>query len=110
MPSPEIEKILKGMGHTSTRIWVIDRHQRVLAQTGDIQESNGVWSSSVKYADNDGSWWSTIEKKILHPLYYRYLISEPTEFVDSLKDAALVKGVHVSQALNGRGLFTLAPV
>ncbi len=63
VPSPEIEKILKGMGHTSTRIWVIDRHQRVLAQTGDIQESNGVWSSSVKYADNDGSWWSTIEKK-----------------------------------------------
>jgi len=103
VPSPEIEKILKGMGHTSTRIWVIDRHQRVLAQTGDIQESNGVWSSSVKYADNDGSWWSTIEKNILHPLYYRYLISEPTEFVDSLKDAALVKGVHVSQALNGRG-------
>jgi len=103
VPSPEIEKILKGMGHTSTRIWVIDRHQRVLAQTGDIQKSNGVWSSSVKYAANDHSWWSAIEKKILHPLYYRYLISEPTVFVDSLKDAALVKGVHVSQALNGRG-------
>ncbi|MGF1716533.1 proteobacterial dedicated sortase system histidine kinase [Photobacterium chitinilyticum] len=103
VPSPEIEKILKGMGHTSTRIWVIDRHQRVLAQTGDIQKSNGVWSSSVKYAANDDSWWSAIEKKILHPLYYRYLISEPTVFVDSLKDAALVKGVHVSQALNGRG-------
>lgn len=103
VPSPEIEKILKGMGHTSTRIWVIDRHQRVLAQTGDIQQSNGVWSSSVKYADADGSWWSAIEKKILHPLYYRFLISEPAKFEDSLKDAALVKGVHVSQALNGRG-------
>ncbi|MGF1729393.1 proteobacterial dedicated sortase system histidine kinase [Photobacterium kasasachensis] len=103
VPSPEIEKILKGMGHTSTRIWVIDRHQRVLAQTGNIQDSNGVWSSSVKYAGNDDSWWSTIEKKVLHPLYYRYFISEPTEFVDSLKDEALVKGVHVSQALSGRG-------
>ncbi|MGR5148422.1 proteobacterial dedicated sortase system histidine kinase [Photobacterium alginatilyticum] len=103
VPSPEIEKILKGMGHTSTRIWVIDRHQRVLAQTGNIQDSNGVWSSSVKYAGNEDSWWSTIEKKVLHPLYYRYFISEPTEFVDSLKDEALVKGVHVSQALSGRG-------
>ncbi|MCW8329280.1 proteobacterial dedicated sortase system histidine kinase [Photobacterium sp. SDRW27] len=103
VPSPEIEKILKGMGHTSTRIWVIDRHQRVLAQTGNIQESNGVWSSSIRYSDNSESWWSQIEKKFLHPLYYRYLISKPTDFVDSLKDAALVKGVHVSQALSGRG-------
>ncbi|ELR66009.1 Sensor histidine kinase [Photobacterium marinum] len=103
VPSPEIEKILKGMGHTSSRIWVIDRHQRVLAQTGDIQDSNGVWSSSVKYADNDVSWWSAIEKKLLHPFYYRYLITEPTEFSDFKQDEALVKGVHVSQALQGRG-------
>ncbi|WP_299013077.1 proteobacterial dedicated sortase system histidine kinase [uncultured Photobacterium sp.] len=103
VPSPEIEKILKGMGHTSSRIWVIDRHQRVLAQTGDIQDSNGVWSSSVKYGDNDNTWWSSLEKKLLHPLYYRYLITEPSEFVDTQQDEALVKGVHVSQALQGRG-------
>ena len=103
IPSPEIENILKGMGHTSSRIWVIDRHQRVLAQTGDIQDSNGVWSSSVKYGDDNDSWWATLEQKWLHPLYYRYLINEPTEFQDSLKDAAKVEGVHISQALQGRG-------
>ncbi|AJR05753.1 proteobacterial dedicated sortase system histidine kinase [Photobacterium gaetbulicola] len=103
IPSPEIENILKGMGHTSTRIWVIDRHQRVLAQSGDIQESNGVWSSSVKYGNKNSSWWTVLEEKWLHPLYYRYLINEPTEFSDSLKDAAKVEGVHISQALQGRG-------
>ncbi|PSU36246.1 proteobacterial dedicated sortase system histidine kinase [Photobacterium lutimaris] len=103
IPSPEIENILKGMGHTSSRIWVIDRHQRILAQTGDIQESNGVWSSSVKYGDETDSWWTTLEQKWLHPLYYRYLIKEPTAFHDTLKDAANVKGVHISQALQGRG-------
>ncbi|MDV5167436.1 proteobacterial dedicated sortase system histidine kinase [Photobacterium rosenbergii] len=103
IPSPEIENILKGMGHTSSRIWVIDRHQRVLAQTGDIQDSNGVWSSSVKYGDDNDSWWAALEQKWLHPLYYRYLINEPTEFQDSLKDAARVEGVHISQALQGRG-------
>ena len=103
VPSPEIEKILKGIGHTSSRIWVIDRHQRVLAQSGDIQDSNGVWSSSVRYGDDNTSWWSVLEKKFLHPLYYRYIISEPDTFVDSLHDAALVKGVHISQALKGRG-------
>ncbi|MGF1683129.1 proteobacterial dedicated sortase system histidine kinase [Photobacterium minamisatsumaniensis] len=103
VPSPEIEKIVKGMGHTSSRIWVIDRHQRILAQTGDIQDSNGVWSSSVKYNSDTSSWLSTLEEKILHPLYYRFLIRKPEEFKDALKDAAQVKGVHVSQALQGRG-------
>ncbi|MGF1723469.1 proteobacterial dedicated sortase system histidine kinase [Photobacterium nomapromontoriensis] len=103
VPSPEIDNILKGMGHTSSVIRVIDKHQRVLAQTGDIQQSNGVWSSSVKYSNNDASWWSTIEEKWLHPLYYRYLIDAPVSFEDSLKDAAKVQGVHISQALAGRG-------
>ncbi|MGR5142315.1 proteobacterial dedicated sortase system histidine kinase [Photobacterium sp. DNB23_23_1] len=103
IPSPEIENILKGMGHTSSRIWVIDRHQRILAQTGDIQESNGVWSSSVKYGDETDSWWASLEQKWLHPLYYRYLINEPTAFHDALKDAAKVEGVHIYQALQGRG-------
>ncbi|PSW20337.1 proteobacterial dedicated sortase system histidine kinase [Photobacterium sanctipauli] len=103
VPSPEIEKILKGMGHTSSRIWVIDRHQRVLAQTGDIQNSNGVWSSSVKYKDESTSWLAKLEETFLHPLYYRYLIEEPEAFEDPLIDAAQVKGVHVSQALQGRG-------
>ncbi|WP_240478364.1 proteobacterial dedicated sortase system histidine kinase [Photobacterium aquae] len=103
VPSPEIEQILKGIGHTSSRIWVIDRHQRVLAQTGNIQQSNGVWSSSVKYGDNNDSWWAKLEESVLHPLYYRYLLSEPQPFHDDLKDAAKVDGVHIIQALKGRG-------
>lgn len=103
VPSPEIEQILQGMGHTSTRLWVIDRHQRVLAQTGDIQQSNGVWSSSVKYASQDNSWWSSFEERYLHPLYYRFLLTKPESFVDTGQDASLIRGVHISQALTGRG-------
>ncbi|MEJ2765982.1 proteobacterial dedicated sortase system histidine kinase [Photobacterium sp. MCCC 1A19761] len=103
VPSPEIEKILQGMGHTSTRLWVIDRHQRVLAQTGDIQQSDGVWSTSVKYASQDNSWWAAFEERFLHPLYYRFLLSKPEPFEDTSQDANLIRGVHVSQALTGRG-------
>ncbi|UTV29923.1 proteobacterial dedicated sortase system histidine kinase [Photobacterium atrarenae] len=103
VPSPEIEQILQGMGHTSTRLWVIDRHQRVLAQTGDIQKSNGVWSTSVKYASQDNSWWSAFEARFLRPLYYRFLLSEPKPFIDTGNDASLIRGVHISQALTGRG-------
>lgn len=103
VPSPEIDKILKGMGHNSSRISVIDRHQRILAQTGDIQDSDGVWSSSVKYREDDDSWWSVFEQNVLHPLYYKFLISAPQQFTDSQQDAANLKGVHISQALQGRG-------
>lgn len=103
VPSPDIENILKGMGHTSTRLWVIDRHQRVLAKSGDIQESNGVWSTSVKYGNNDNSWWSAFEEKWLHPIYYRYLLNEPQAFDDQIKDSAQLQGVHIYQALQGRG-------
>ncbi|MGF1687603.1 proteobacterial dedicated sortase system histidine kinase [Photobacterium japonica] len=102
VPSPEIEQILKGMGHTSSRIWVVDRHQRVLAQTGDIQQSNGLWSSSIDKSE-EKTWWSRLTKTYLHPLYYRYLLTEPTSFTDSLPDAAAVQGVPLFQALQGRG-------
>jgi len=37
VPSPEINRILKGMGHSGSRIWVVDNHHRVLAQSGSIQ-------------------------------------------------------------------------
>ncbi|KMV30439.1 histidine kinase [Photobacterium swingsii] len=103
IPSPEIDKILKGMGHTSSRIMVIDRHQRVLAQSGDIQDSNGVWSTSVKYDDRDNSWWTQFEEAYIHPIYYRFFISEPEAFSDNAQDAAWLKGVPVAQALQGRG-------
>ncbi|KLU99947.1 proteobacterial dedicated sortase system histidine kinase [Photobacterium aphoticum] len=102
VPSPEIEQILKGMGHTTSRIWVVDRHQRILAQTGDIQQSNGVWSTSIDQSE-DKSWWSRLTETYLHPLYYRYLLTEPTPFTDSLKDAAAVQSVPLFQALQGRG-------
>ncbi|OAN11723.1 proteobacterial dedicated sortase system histidine kinase [Photobacterium jeanii] len=103
IPSPEIDNILKGLGHTSSRIMVIDRHQRVLAQSGDIQDSNGVWSTSIKYDDRDTSWWSKFEEAYLHPIYYKFFITEPTSFSDQEPNAALMKSVPVAQALQGRG-------
>ena len=42
VPSPEIERILKGLGHSNSRIWVIDKHRRVLARVGDIRSSSSI--------------------------------------------------------------------
>lgn len=37
IPSPEIEQIIRSLGHTSgRRVWVVDKQRRVLAQHGDL--------------------------------------------------------------------------
>ena len=48
VPSPEINRILKGMGHSGSRIWVVDNHHRVLAQSGSIHHADGVWADGLK--------------------------------------------------------------
>ncbi len=42
IPSPDIESILKGLQYANARVWVIDKHMRVLAKSGDIQSSSGL--------------------------------------------------------------------
>lgn len=103
LPSPEIERIVKGMGHSSSRIWVLDRHQRVLAQSGDIQHSDGVWATSVRYDEEEYGLGSWLDQHLLRPLYYTFLLSEPVPFDDKPADPALITGVNVDQALQGRG-------
>lgn len=101
VPSPEIEQIIKGLGHSSSRIWVIDRYQRVLAKAGDIKNIDGAWSSNNS-EDPDQSAWRRFEQKWLHPIYYQFLTRPPSDFIDTLYDAANLEGKHIDQALSGR--------
>ncbi|MCM0148844.1 proteobacterial dedicated sortase system histidine kinase [Photobacterium galatheae] len=103
LPSPDVKRIVRGMGHSSSRIWVLDRHQRVLAQSGDIQHSNGVWATSIRYDEEEHGLGSWLEQHVLRPLYYTFLLSEPVPFDDQPADPAMIQGVHVDQALHGRG-------
>jgi dedicated sortase system histidine kinase len=100
VPSPEIEKIIKGLGHTSSRIWVVDQHQRVLARAGDIKNSNGPWAvTEPEYSEQDGL-LNKLKQRVLRPLYDRLLNRPSTDFIDELKDAALLEGSEISAALS----------
>ncbi|QUJ70277.1 proteobacterial dedicated sortase system histidine kinase (plasmid) [Photobacterium sp. GJ3] len=103
LPSPEIERIVQGMGHSSSRIWVLDRHQRVLAQSGDIRHSDGVWATSIRYDETSEGVQSWIEEHVLRPLYYTFLLDKPEPFDDQPPNPARLQGVHIDQALHGRG-------
>jgi two-component system sensor histidine kinase ChvG len=95
VPSSEIDRILKGMSHTKSRIWVVDRHQRVIAKSGDILQADGVWASDQPQPESQ--WLS-----LLDPLYALILSPPPTVFIDDLKDATRLKSHFIEQALKGQ--------
>ena len=102
VPSPEIEQIIKGMSHTRSRIWVVDRHQRVLAKAGDIRLADGVWASDYQQKQNNKSLWGFIQTKLLSPLYGLILSPPPHDFIDDLKDSTQLNSDFIKQALNGK--------
>lgn len=105
VPSPEIERIVKGMSHTNSRIWVVDQHKRVLASAGDLTKAGGVWQRTRLPDDNknndDLSFWQQIEQRWLIPLYYKFLTKPPKAFIDNLYDTQNLTGQHIETALIG---------
>ena len=101
VPSPEIERIVKGMSYSHSRIWVVDQHHRVLASTGDIKKADGVWQRSVRVNKEQGL-WAYIKQHWLHPLYYKILTKPPEDFIDEIYDASKLEGEHIQSALQGK--------
>ncbi|MDT0596593.1 proteobacterial dedicated sortase system histidine kinase [Glaciecola petra] len=109
VPSPEIERIVKGLKYSGARVWVVDKHMRVLARSGDIQDAQGIGlnANNVGQSDIGGSAsdsaqiWDYLEQRILLPLYYKILTKPPTDFIDDLADAFALEGRDIAEALDG---------
>lgn len=99
VPSPEIEKILKGLKYSNARVWVVDKHMRVLARSGSIQDATGVRTSPAPRKRD--TLWRRIEQDWLFPLYYQILTKPPAGFVDELENAYALKGQDLAKALTG---------
>ncbi len=104
VPSPEIERIVKGMRYTNSSIWVVDQHHRVLASAGSLKSASGVWQNTKKQPTEDerNSLWYQFNQHILLPLYYQVLTKPPTDFIDKLYDARHLSGKHIVSALTGK--------
>jgi dedicated sortase system histidine kinase len=104
VPSPEIERIVKGMRYTNSSIWVVDQHHRVLASAGSLKLASGVWHEKEKAPSEDekSSLWYQFKQQILLPLYYQILTKPPTDFIDKLYDARHLNGDHIVSALTGK--------
>jgi len=99
VPSPEIEQILKGLGHSRSRIWVVDRHQRVLAKTGDIRLANGVWGTEQSSETNSSGLWDTFQDTVLAPIYNLILESPRNDFIDNLSHSTQLNSEFINQTL-----------
>ncbi|MFC6441431.1 proteobacterial dedicated sortase system histidine kinase [Bowmanella sp. JS7-9] len=107
VPSPEIENIIKGLQYSDARVWVVDKHMRVLARSGSISEASGIHAQP----DSDPSpMWDAI-KRLLQPLYDRILTRPPADFIDELNDAYALQGQDIANALQGQAdtLWRLTP-
>jgi len=102
VPSPEIEQILKGLGHSNSRIWVVDRHQRVLAKTGDIRQANGVWGAEEATTKDSLSIWNHIQETLLTPIYQLFLERPRSDFIDSIRYSTQLNSEFIDAALTGK--------
>jgi len=100
VPSPEIERIVKGMSYTNSSIWVVDQHGRVLAKTGNINQANGLWQKNKSNNNNDNAVLSYLNHW-LKPLYDKIFNKPQSNFIDKLYDAQTLTGKHIESALHG---------
>lgn len=99
VPSPEIENIIRGLKYSNARVWVVDKHTRVLARSGSIHSATGVRAALPKR--DESSWLYKLEQEWLLPLYYQILTKPPADFVDELDSAFSLTGSDLDEALAG---------
>ena len=101
IPTPEIDRIVAGMGHNNSRIQVVDRSGRVLLTVGDIQSATGLTVSSRIEDARTNKYWLYIQDKILNPIYYQILTKPSNDFIDDLYSDVTRAGAHIDSALEG---------
>jgi dedicated sortase system histidine kinase len=102
LPTPEIDRIVAGMGHNNSRIQIVDRGGRVLLTVGDIQSATGLQLERPADERLSGNKAMTyVQDKILNPLYYQILSKPSNDFIDELYSGVRREGAHIDSALNG---------
>jgi dedicated sortase system histidine kinase len=100
-PTPEIDRIVAGMGHTRSRIQVVDLVGRILLTVGDLQTASGLVLSEDVDDRIQNPYWRYFEDRVLLPLYYRILTKPSNDFIDELYTGVNREGVHIDSALKG---------
>jgi signal transduction histidine kinase len=91
--SGEMERILRSLGRAESRIWIVDREQRLLAIAGDLRKRTPVETRPADALDHVA--------RALRPVT-AFLLERPTEdFDDALSESQITGGSEVRNALLG---------
>lgn len=101
LPTPEIDRIVAGMGHNNSRIQVVDRSGRVLLSVGDIQSATGLILTTPSSEKRVNKYWLFVQNRLLNPLYYQILRKPSNDFIDELYTGVTREGAHIDSALQG---------
>jgi dedicated sortase system histidine kinase len=100
IPESEIDLALQELGRNATRIWVVDREHRVLAQTGTLKPA-----VEVATAQTDASFWSKalsrLEQATLRRVYQQVLRRPSNDFDEGTQDPSALISAQVDEALAG---------
>lgn len=92
IPSPQLDAILQRIDEPASRTWIVDRYDRVMALTGNI---NQLTPEVEKQTDR------SIYSGFIR-LIYQFLLKQPTEdFQDDRSSLSRLKDQAIQQALSG---------
>jgi two-component system sensor histidine kinase ChvG len=99
VPSPEIEKLLKSLRHSTSRLWVVDRKRRVLALAGDL----GAAARAPREEPR------TTLANMLHGLHALILREPDYDFEDDPAEVTRLEGRELESALEGKPAIRWRP-
>ncbi|OFZ68147.1 MAG: proteobacterial dedicated sortase system histidine kinase, partial [Betaproteobacteria bacterium RBG_16_58_11] len=95
VPSPEIQQVVQGLGRATSRIRVVDKSQRVIAEMGSLKQAQQA------LAPAQPSLFERIKAHTLRPIYAR-LLQQPTDaFTDDTAKAPRLETREIESALRG---------
>ena len=99
--SPEIGQILHGLSRTTSRIWVVDREQHVLARAGSLKHPEPVADDTPGEAAFPARISRWLDREVLQPMYSKVLQQPTEDFSDERSGRIVAPGRDVEGALAG---------
>jgi two-component system sensor histidine kinase ChvG len=96
IPSPEIQQVVQGLGRATSRIRVVDKEQRVIAETGSLKRAQLALAPVVTQTLAE-----RIKAHTLRPLYARILKQPTDDFADDSARATHIETRELDSALRG---------
>ncbi len=96
VPSPEIQQVVQGLGRATSRIRVVDKSQRVIAEVGSLKRARQALAPSAR-----PTLIERIEAHTLRPLYARILKQPTDDFTDDSARTTRIETQELESALHG---------